>query len=125
MCFVLQNNNVPFFRELSNQAPAIPIDKILDQNIADSDGLLRKRSHFGGLQQMEFVFDDGGPDESSQPQLALQPPAEDDTFSISSSILVPGVKHMLDNIQKDTLSKLSWYSTFSVTCLRLIILDPF
>lgn len=75
---------------------------------------------------MDFVFDDGGTDESSQhqPELALQPPADEDgTFSIGGSILVPGVKHMLDNIQKDTLSKLSWYPTFSVACLDSF--DPF
>ena len=66
---------------------------------------------------MDFVFDDGGT-EPSQHQQPLQPPADEDgTFSIGGSILVPGVKHMLDNIQKDTLSKLSWYPTFSVACL--------
>ena len=79
--------------------------------MSDSKGMLRK----GGHAHLDFT--DGGDsdrmDGGSMHHALAQFPAGDQAFSISSSILVPGMKHMLDNIQKDALSKLSWYPTFA------------
>lgn len=93
------------------------MDKILERNRADSDGLLKQKQKLAQLLRVEV--DDGG----SDPEKFLPRPEGGEcnagspalgTFSIDSSILVPGVKHMLDNIQQLALDKLSWYSTFSV-----------
>ena len=59
---------------------------------------------------MQFRSEDGMGD---LPVDVPQIHGKEQTFSINGSILVPGVKHMMDNIQQDTLSKLSWYPTFS------------
>lgn len=89
--------------------------------MADSKGLLTKRS---SIEKDHCHYVDDGDDCEPLLQVqtgpaALDLPQQDRTFSISGSILIPGVKHMLDNIQQDVLSKLSWYPSFSVACCDL------
>ena len=40
------------------------------------------------------------------------------SFDLSRCLFVPGVKHMLDNVEQDLLKGLDWYPTFSDTGLQ-------
>eukprot|EP00438_Fugacium_kawagutii_P008154 Skav203329 [mRNA] locus=scaffold284:318972:321333:+ [translate_table: standard] len=98
--------------------PSICVQDVLKNNVQNSDGMLRLNSsvieqRFGDMQQ-----DDDGiiEDVMLVEDAVVHDPGHDSEpkyhFGMTSSLMIPGVKHMFDNVHKELVQSLSHYTTF-------------
>lgn len=98
--------------------PSLCVQDVLRNNVQHSGGMLKLRTEvinerFGDMQQ-----DDGGIIEDvmvvedvvvHDPGPASEPKCY---FGMTSALMIPGVKHMFDNVHKELVQVLSHYTTF-------------
>ena len=106
--------------QISNM-PSVSIQKILQKNITESSGLLTSRKQvctqrFGEIQQADdSIIEDCcilEPQDMIVQELPEAGQECDSFFGLQSSLMIPGVKHMMDNVQKDILGALQHFSVF-------------
>ena len=114
--------------------PSVSVQHILNNNVLHSQGLLTMKSAVSTRYLLPIEDDAGAIVEDV---VALEPPApstssssnvvvpegsgtggdsaSDETcsFGMSSSLMIPGVKHMFDNVHKELLAVLQHFPTFS------------
>ena len=109
-----------------SQIPKICIEEFLDSNISNSGGLLASRQsmaaqHLGAIQA--DASEVGGVITVDDDAALAPPPApmpeQKSFFCLLSALLVPGVKHMFDNVRKELLHSLHHYGTFSDAWLQV------
>ena len=104
--------------------PQFCIQDLLKQNVANSGGLLALKSEMSKQHLTAPIQDEGEIFEDVmilEPQDAIvqQPqdpvPEPKSFFSLSSALMIPGVKHMFDNAHKELVSVLKFYPTYAAT----------
>ena len=107
--------------------PSLCIQDLLASNVKNSGGLLAMRGELASnhLQPLQDDCDELDEDvvivapAASSEAPAPEPSESKDYFGLSSALMIPGVKHLFDNCHKDLVSVLSYYPSFSDTCLSV------
>ena len=104
--------------------PSVCIQEFLKHNVVNSGGLLKMKGDIATDCFDSTYDDDGGIIEDVMimddvlvwdPQNAATEPEPKCYFGMLSSLMIPGVKHMFDNVQKELLGVLQYFTTFSDT----------
>ena len=120
--------------------PPIAIDAVLGNHVQKSSGLLffqdpdpaRPAQGAQGARgsnrhaHLHMVLDDDAdtmPAQQPGPPAAAAvepaepvPPVTRGNFVLDRCLYIPGLKHMLDNLQCDMFERLSWYPSFIASC---------
>ena len=122
------------------KVPAASVEPVQRANVAHSGGLLRTGFHNPVMQRRGRQCE---PAPDFAQFLALAPESEDQvlaeqghgqlvpvqapsqSFFMNNALLVPGAKHILDNISKELLNKLHWYPNFAVSSLEILVMFLF
>lgn len=103
--------------------PSVCIQEFLKHNVVNSGGLLKLKGELSTDLFGSSYEEDGGIIEDVmvvEDAIVLDPqtvpePEPKCFFGMSSSLMIPGVKHMFDNVQKELLGVLQHFTTFSDT----------
>lgn len=120
------NSVVSFCSDFGTEAhisnmPSVSIQKILENNVSQSDGLLSCRGQvcnqrFGPIEQADDSIIADCCILEAQDMIVQDLPAagveRDSFFGLQSSLMIPGAKHLMDNVQKDVLGALQHFTVF-------------
>ena len=104
--------------------PQFCIQDVLKQNVANSGGLLALKSEVSKQHLTAPIQDDGEiiedviilePEDAIVQQPQDHGPEPKSFFSLSSALMIPGVKHMFDNAHKELINVLKFYPTYAAT----------
>ena len=113
-----------------SEVPSFDLKRMQLSNVKASKGALKIREDTPGSELLAVQDDDsslvlrlddddepprcGGPRDSDE-----QGPDSPVHFGLNGSLLVPGIKHILNNIEEELVQKLAWYNTFEDACSPL------
>ena len=102
--------------------PNVCVQDILKSNVNHSGGLLAINRDVAEQRFEPLDQDEGGIIEDCmvvEDTVVFDPPPTPEQkcfFGMASSMMIPGVKHMFDNVHKELLESLQYYAQFQETC---------
>ena len=104
------------------EVPPIKISALQERNVKASGGLLlhRQQGNVARVDMFSDMFEDELSARMSSSYCQERPsvPSED-VFSLQGALMIPGVKHMLNNIEGDVLETLHCFAGFQATLLQI------